>query len=99
MEQLAPIALEDTISVPFIYHCRGKQQHLNCHNVYEADAKYINKNNLVLSMEELQTGDIAVYLRAEEQDEDEETMTVSYGRSCQDTLQELVKWYKDKQNV
>lgn len=57
-------------------------------NVKDQDAKYFNDNEINISMEYL-GGDYIVY--GCKNDDDEEIIVLSKGRSCEDTLSELAK--------
>ena len=69
--------------------------HILVKNVYEEDADFICDNNLVLTLEQLTTGDFAIYLRHEDDDEDDELITIANGRSCEECIKELVDKYKE----
>lgn len=63
-------------------------------NIYKEDKNFINQNKLLLSLEELATGEFAVYLRHPKEDEDKEITVLAMGRTCEETIKELVTRYK-----
>ena len=69
--------------------------HILLKNIYEEDADFIYENNLVLTLEQLTTSDFAIYLRHEDDEEDDELITISSGRRCEECIKELVDRYKE----
>jgi hypothetical protein len=80
----------------YVPNCNGNAREMRIHNIYEDDRKFILENNLKLTLEELPTGMFCAYLRQNDEDEDEEVLTLSRGRTCQETIKELVMLFKKK---
>lgn len=76
--------------------CKGRPTIADVTNIYKEDADFINKNKLVLSLEELSTGQYCLYL-ADPENSENEVLTLANGRSCQETIQNLVHLYKKNQ--
>lgn len=68
----------------------GEIVNIECSNVYESDRDYFIRNEIVISMEELSTGEIVTYgCPVTDSSEESEVLVLRGGRSCQDTLREL----------
>lgn len=76
----------------------GKTRIQEIHNVYEEDAKYINDNDIQLSMEELFENMYAVYFDdgTEVNGQPDEILVMSKGRTCQETIKEGVQLLKER---
>lgn len=74
-----------------VHYFNHNGEHLiDCVNVLPEDAKFFEDNNIKVSMEEL-AGDIIVYgCPYADESEESEVIVFSAGRSCEDTLRELV---------
>lgn len=75
---------------------RRNIQHSKVTNIYDEDKNFIKQNKLLLSLEELATGEFVVYLRHPEEDEDKEITVLAMGRTCEETIKELVAKYKKR---
>jgi len=67
----------------------GRQLRTLIENVTREDAAYFQENDILVSMEQLTTGEFAVYGRRPDADEDDEVLVLANGRNCKDTLHEL----------
>lgn len=78
---------------------RRNIQHSIVTNIYDGDKVFIKQNKLLLSLEELATGEFVAYLRHPEEDEDKEIAVLAMGRTCEETIKELVARYKKYMKV
>ena len=77
---------------------RRNIQHSKVTNIYDEDKIFIKQNKLLLSLEELATGEFAAYLRHPEKGEDKEITVLAMGKTCEETIKELVARYKSRHN-
>ena len=73
----------------------GRTQELNITNVYEEDAKFFEDNQVRISMEELNNEFIIYGTHCDDVDGEYEQIVFSGGRTCQESLHELVGLMKD----
>lgn len=73
-----------------IYYARpnGRQKIITMTNIEEAEVAFF-KNDYTVSMEELTTGDVVIYARPSDLDDEDEVLVMSRGRSCQETMKDL----------
>lgn len=72
------------------FNCNGEQL-IDCKNVYDADKKFFQDNDIKVSMEEL-NGIIIVYgCPYSDKSEESEVVVFAGNKSCEDTLSELAK--------
>ena len=93
-----PIDEESVIGIGVnmdFYKSGGDYETIFAKNVYEEDAKFVKENNIHISIEQLSCGDIAMYVRHETEDEDEEIIVIAGNRSCQETLKYALQRYRD----
>ena len=68
----------------------------NITNIYQEDADYIRNNDLNLTLEELTTGEFALYLAKNGcQDSEEEICELASNRTCEDSIHSLVEMFKN----
>lgn len=74
---------------------RGQKETIEVRNIHADDAEWLIANNIKISMEELQTGEIVVYGEMpffdQDTDEPREIMELAQGRSCEETFASLRK--------
>jgi hypothetical protein len=79
--------------VTVFQHPNGEQVELNMSNIYSEDEAYFADNNVRISFEDI--GEMyAVYAFCdgmEDEEDEEELLVLSQGRSCEETLKELRK--------
>lgn len=79
------------MSLTVHYFNRNGEQLINCKNVYDADKKFFQDNDIKVSMEEL-NGIIIVYgCPYSDKSEESEVVVFAGNKSCEDTLSELAK--------
>ena len=73
-----------------IYYARpnGRPETITMTNIEETEVVFF-KNDYVVSLEELTTGDVVVYARPSELDDEEEVLVMSRGRKCEAVMKEL----------
>lgn len=73
----------------------GRKETIIVRNIHSDDADWFESNNIKISMEELQSGEIVVYgeMPFFDQDTDEpmEFLELAQGRSCEETFASLRK--------
>jgi len=87
-----------TINATFFIKPNGKKVPSECKNVYPDDADYININNILVSMEELEPDNIAIYFdygKVDVDGEPDELIELSFGRSCEETIKSGVERIKE----
>ncbi len=77
-----------TIKVIMCHRPHGQRRYVDISNVYSEDADFINRNNILVSIEEIPIFHMAVYFDygKRENGEPKEWTEFSKGRSCQDTI-------------
>lgn len=78
----------------------GRKEYVEIPNVYEDDAKYITKNNIKVSIEDI-GGTYCVWLddgKKNDDNEPDEILVLSGNRNCQDTIKEGVELLKVRKN-
>lgn len=86
-----------TINVTFFIKPNGKKINKDITNVYPDDADFINKNKILISMEEMRDGNNVIYFdygKVDEDGEPEECIEISFGRTCEDTINAGIKQIK-----
>ena len=79
------------ISLTVHYFNRNGERLIDCVNVYEADKKFFQDNDIKVSMEEL-GGNIIVYgCPYSDKSEESEVIVFATNKSCEDTLSELAE--------
>ena len=79
------------MSLTVHYFNRNGEQLIHCKNVYDADKKFFQDNNIKVSMEEL-NGEIIVYgCPYSDESEESEVIVFAKNKSCEDTLSELAQ--------
>lgn len=77
------------------YYNRDGEKLLDITKILSEDAKYFQDNDIKVSMEEL-AGEIIVYgCPYADRSEESEVIVFAAGRSCEDTLHELVEKCKE----
>ena len=78
-------------SLPVRYYKRpnGTVEMIDMTNIHSEDVEFFENGDYIVSMEELTTGDIAVYAYPADEDEDNEVLVLSKGRSCEETMRSL----------
>ncbi len=72
------------------YYNRNGKQLIDCKNVRQNDVDFFRRNDIKVSMEEL-NGEIIVYgCPYSDDSEESEVIVFAKNRSCEDTLSELV---------
>lgn len=73
-----------------IFYARpdGRQVTINMTNIEESDVTFF-KNDYIVSMEELTTGDFVVYARPVDLDDEDEVLVMDRGRDCKVVMKEL----------
>jgi len=66
----------------------GRQRTITIKNIEESDAAFF-ENDYVVSMEELTTGDLVVYARPAQLDDEDEVLVMDRGRPCEEVMKEL----------
>lgn len=57
--------------------------------VYPEDAKFFKRHNVIIGIEELDDNQYALYGRYPNQDEEDEVIVLSNGRTCNECLKEI----------
>ena len=84
--------LKDTLTVRYYARPNGRMREIEMKNIYKEDIDFFQKHDIIVSIEELSTGDIAVYAcPSRDESEEREVMVFDKGRSCKDTMRELRK--------
>jgi len=78
---------EKYLTVRYYRRPDGRMSEIDMTNIYPEDIQFFE--NYVVSMEELTTGDIAVYAYPENGDEEDEVIVFDNGRNCQETMKAL----------
>ena len=79
------------MSLTVHYFNRNGEHLIDCKNVYDADKKFFQDNDIKVSMEEL-NGIIIVYgCPYSDKSEESEVVVFAGNKSCEDTLSELAK--------
>ena len=81
---------KDTLTVRYYARPNGRMSEIGMSNIDPEEIEFFRKNNILVSMEELMTGDIVVY-GCPWNDESEESEVIVYAgkRDCQETMKEL----------
>lgn len=66
----------------------GRQKTITMTNIEESEVAFF-ENGYVVSMEELTTGDIVVYARPMDLDDEDEVLVMDRGRPCEEVMKEL----------
>ena len=80
----------------YVPNCNGIAKEMRIHNIYKEDRDFILKNDLILTLEQLPIGEYVIYIRHQKQKEDDEIMTLAKGRTCEETIKEVVNIYKNR---
>jgi len=67
----------------------GRMKTIDMTLINDEDEKFFVENDYVVSMEQLMTGDIVVYARPSDMDEEDEVMVFDRGRGCPEVIKEL----------
>ena len=89
---------EGTIEARIFSGGKGNFNWFTCQNVYPEDAKFINENKLVVSMEDCGYSMVVYLSDKEDVDTEKELCEIAFDRSCQEVIAQLVKRYKEKKN-
>jgi coenzyme F420-reducing hydrogenase gamma subunit len=82
--------MKDTLTVRYYARPDGRMSEIEMSNIFKEDVDFFVKNNIVVSIEELMTGDIVVYGCPRYDDSEEsEIIVFSDNRNCQDTMKNL----------
>lgn len=66
----------------------GRQKTVTMTNIEESEVDFF-QNDYVVSMEELTTGDIVMYARPVDLDDEDEVLVMDHGRPCEEVMKEL----------
>lgn len=78
---------------------RGDVRQVDIHNVYPGDQQFFEEHDIIVSMEELR-GEYIVYgYMAGTDPEETEQIVFANGRSCEETLHELVELCKQEYSI
>ena len=86
-----------TIKAIVFIRPNGAKKEIEVKNIYEDDAKFINENNIKVTMEKGSFGEMIVYFDygAKIDGEPDELIQISFSnKSCKDTIQEGIKKVK-----
>jgi len=77
------------MEVTFYQRPNGRARVIDMTLINDEDEKFFVENGYVISMEELTTGDIVVYVHPLNLDEEDEVMVFDRGRGCPEVMKEL----------
>lgn len=86
---------EGTIEARIFSGGKGNFNWFTCKNVYPEDAKFINENTLVVSVEDCGFSMVVYLSDKEDVDTEKELCEIALDRSCQEVIAQLVKHYKE----
>ena len=81
---------KDTLTVRYYARPNRRMSEIEMSNIYLEDIEFFENGDYIVSMEELMTGDIAVYAYPSSEDEETEVCVLDHGRSCEETMRALM---------
>jgi len=84
--------MEDTLTVRYYARPNGRMREIEMSNIYQEDIDFFTENDIMVSLEELTTGDVVAYAcPRSDLSEESEVMVFAGKRNCQDTMKALRK--------
>lgn len=81
---------KDTLAVRYYSSPNGCMRVIEMSNIDQEEIDFFTENDIVVSIEELSTGDIVVYgCPRSDESEESEVMVFAGKRNCQDTMKAL----------
>ena len=81
---------EDTLTVRYYARPNGRMREIEMSNIDKEEVYFFNKYDIMVSMEELTTGDIVVYgCPRDDLSEESEVMVFAGKRDCRETMKAL----------
>lgn len=90
--------MTDTIKATIYHKPNGRKEQIELTNIYSEDAKYINDNDIKVSLEQLDYNDFAIYFDyglVDEDDEPIEHIELTLGKSCEETINKAINTIKN----
>ena len=82
--------MENTLTVCYYARPNGRMREIEMSNIYQEEINFFTENDIVVSLEELTTGDVVVYAcPRSDLSEESEVMVFAGKRNCQDTMKAL----------
>jgi hypothetical protein len=82
--------MTDTLTVRYYARPNGRMREIEMSNIYQEDIDFFTKNDIMVSLEELTTGDIVAYAcPRSDVSEESEVMVFAGKRNCQETMKAL----------
>ena len=82
--------MEDTLTVRYYARPNGRMREIEMSNIYQEDIDFFTENDIMVSLEELTTGDIVAYAcPRSDVSEESEVMVFAGKRNCQETMKAL----------
>jgi hypothetical protein len=87
--------MKDTLTVRYYARPNGRMSELEMSNIYQEEINFFTENDIMVSLEELTTGDIVAYAcPRSDLSEESEVMVFAGKRNCQETMKALREEYE-----
>jgi hypothetical protein len=83
----------NTINAIIYHRPNGRKEEIIIKNIYKKDAKFINDNNIKVSMEKISENNYAIYFNYGKKDNENEPIEhieLSLNRSCELTIESAI---------